>query len=324
MKREHETEELLNQYLDGRIDQAGLDRLNGVLREDAGARKQLRLLGMVESRLHEVGVSVLASEQFGGTSDASATKIRAVSRTVTKAVMKMALVALVGIAVGVFSTSVVWAYVTPRKLAQVGQIIQEILAFKEGFEDAGFHRADGFPVKPAEWSGDSATQVFGVEGISPKSGHGMLELGQIDDLFNRQYYVLDLQKLNGLPEGLKPGQVAEFHVSAWFCTSDALVKDRYLLRAAAVSDDLSKINPNWMVKGWQTMSERAQATAARAQFFTADQGEWQQMSLTIQVPPESRYLILGFWAGRFGGGREQYIHYIDDVRVSYKVRDSAQ
>lgn len=214
--------------------------------------------------------------------------------------------AALGLAVGLFSATVVFGYFMPR-------IGKAITLLHESFESDALPHVAGVPTTTGVWGGDAAGIIDSDSTVEAKDGGRLLRLEPATmDLWNRQFFMIDLTKLPDVQEGRSRvvRVVASFHSSA----SD--VRDRYLARAAAFAEWPESIRPEWMTTLWGSEENLALAMAAKAQTFMPGTPGWQTMQLTLDIPRGSRVLVLSFWAATMNAKAElRAAHFLDDVRV---------
>ena len=213
--------------------------------------------------------------------------------------------AAAGIVLGMFCTSVVWAYsMNPRK----------VTLLHEGFEHSPLIVHQAFPTAFSQWSVDTGDLVGPEQGASPKEGGRMLRLEpKPDDKFTRAHYVVNLRQIPAFSRsGAHPVQ---FRVSF----RPALVgkTDRYVLRAATFSQGLAQIEPEWMKTGWAEVQDRALSFAAQGGGVSKGTEDWITMTLSIKVPAEANLMVLSLWAASMEEKREDRgAHYVDDMTLS--------
>jgi len=212
--------------------------------------------------------------------------------------------AAAGIVFGMLCTSVVFGYMVP-------QMTKSVTLLREGFEDDGKPRAEGFPTSAEVWGGDAAVSVRSGDAVQAKEGERILRMEPTrGDLSNRQHLIIALPPL-------REDEAPTVRVTASFHASDSEIRDRYLMRAATFSEAPGEIDPMWMHQLWGDESNRALSAAAQARTFPPGAAEWQTMHLTIDVPPGSRVLVVSLWAATMDGRPERRApHYLDDIQVT--------
>lgn len=211
--------------------------------------------------------------------------------------------AAAGLAIGLFSASVVFGFVAQRGVEKRTPIPM----FEPGFENAQMPLASGFPSGTTRWSGDAAHVVTAENGVSPKEGKFMLRLEPVSKRAARMYQVLDLQSL---PSGAgDESRVIE--ITASFAAADAEASARYAIRAFAVTEA-----PQDLDAAWFDRRDESIASVARGLDVVPGAKGWQTFSVSIQVPRAARSLVLFLGARTPDKTARTAPHYLDDVRVS--------
>ena len=299
--------ELIGRCRDGQGTPAEIQQLESQLRSDASFRQAWVRVCNLDAALE------LAAAEFDRDNDsipaaspAQGDDRKAPARRVTGWLRRPSTAAAAGLVVGIFSASLVFAIVTPRSGAG------RVSLLHESFEDPSFASSAGFPQQSGRWTGGPVRVTPGKGNIQPADGARMLQLEPVaDNLFNRLYYVRDLQR-HPLPAGVRQVQL-----TASFRPEVTDEKSRYLLRAASFSQDLAAIEPRWMTDLWSELDERALARAARGVPRMPGADGWQTLSITVDVPANARILIVSLWAATMDGKPEnRHPHYLDNVWLS--------
>ena len=211
--------------------------------------------------------------------------------------------AAAGLAVGLFSASVVFGFMVQRGVEKR----TPMAVFEPGFENPQMPLANGFPSGPRQWSGDASHIVAAENGVSPKEGKFMLRLEPLSKGVPRIYQVLDLQSL---PSGAG-GESREIEISASFAAADAEASVRYVIRAVAGTDGPENLDATWFDR-----REEAIASTTRGLDVMPGTKGWQTFSVKIQVPRAARSLVLFFGVRTSDKAARTSPHYLDDVRVS--------
>jgi hypothetical protein len=213
--------------------------------------------------------------------------------------------AAAGLLLGLFSASMIWAYAVTQR---------QVTLLAEGFEAPPEILRQNFPATTGQWSVVGGHVVGAENGVAPKEGRRMLRLdSKAREKSTRAFYVVDLR---AFPQ-LAPGTKQQFDFRAAFHPAIPGQSDRYLLRAAAFADDLGNVDLRWMRELWGEVQDHSLASAARNLSVSPGTNEWKTLSLTIDVPPGARILVLSVWTATMEENPEERgAHYVDDIRVS--------
>ncbi len=220
--------------------------------------------------------------------------------------------AAAGIVLGMFCTSMVWAYVVPY----AGKAMTLL---RESFESGITETLPGLPREAGVWSGDEARVVSAETGLKPKSGGRMLRF--ISATFAGEnakrsawgdvYRLVDLR-----------GQVSDaksaVRLSANFDATQFPAGEEYscYVELCALEDNPADA-PQPLSLPW--VRENSASVASRKIPMSGD-GVWQSAAVEVPVSPRTRFVLVHLAVLRrtpvpsaepvqFGG------HYLDDVKV---------
>lgn len=231
--------------------------------------------------------------------------------------------AAAGVVLGVFCTSVVLAYTSP-KFAEAKALVRRLLS--ESFESGVTETLPGLPQAAGGWSGDEARAVTAEQGMKPKQGAKMLRFvsatfagenarrsawGDVYRLVDLRGQVGDAKSVVRLSASFDAGQFAageEYSCSVELC---------------ALELDLTGA-PQPLTLPW--VRENSAATGLRKIPMKGD-GVWQESVVEVPVSPQTRYLLVHLAVLRtkpfppaepvlFSG------HYLDDVKLELLSRPS--
>ncbi|MEY4485363.1 MAG: hypothetical protein RL693_2815 [Verrucomicrobiota bacterium] len=141
--------DLIHQFLNGTLSEEAMPHLQSLLRESAEARKMLRDLSTVDTKLNELAAAnpttlhLLAPAALEKTQDAKR------SSHFTSTFWRPLTAAAAGLAFGLFSASIVWAISSPKATTE------RLFSLINGsFEENRLET--GFPRQTSVWSGDEA------------------------------------------------------------------------------------------------------------------------------------------------------------------------
>ena len=220
--------------------------------------------------------------------------------------------AAAGIAFGMFCTSVVFGFVSPR-MGAVKKV--PLTVFDAGLEDEKQTLHDAIPDRVGQWGMDEAKVVTTENDVKPLQGRRMMRLEPIPreksvkNHTSRAYQVLDLRTL---PSESMNGD-SEVQVTASFCATNSDVSSRYLTRAVALDE-----NPEQATKNFWSKVESDGVVSVSQRFDTkpGDPG-WHSFSMKLRLPPGSKTLVLIFGAvPPEDAAQPASVHYLDEVQVS--------
>ena len=294
-----ELDALIDDCLEGRLDEADAARLSAQLEQSAEARARYweaaSIHGLLEHVIQNASLRVVTGQA-----------LPTVSRPQRWIQWRPLTAAAAGLMIGLFSASLVFGFVVQRGMAKK----VPVMVFEPGFENSQMPLASGFPSAAAQWSGDAAHVVAAENGVAVKEGTHMLRLEAATRGVPRVYQVLDLQSL---PSDASTG-LREIEVSASFAAADSAAAVRYVIRAFAVTDAPDKLGSSWF-----DHRDESIASVARGLDVMPGKSGWQTFSVRLQVPSTARSLVLFFGARTPDKAARTSPHYLDDVRVSLLV-----
>jgi hypothetical protein len=292
----NELDALIEDCLEDRLSETDAARLSAHLEQSAAARARYweaaSIHGLLEHTMQGASLRVVTGQALP--------TIPRINRWFAWSPITAA---AAGLVIGLFSASVVFGFVVQRG----GEKRTPLAVFEPGFENAQMPLANGFPVRPAQWSGDAARVVAAEDGVTPKEGKFMLRLEPMSKGVPRMYQVLDLQSL---PSGAG-AESREIEVSASFAAAKAEAPVRYWIRAVAATEAPEKLDAAWL-----DLREEAIASATKGLDVSPGTAGWQTVSVKIQVPRAARSLLLFFGVRTPDKAARTSPHYFDDVRVS--------
>ncbi len=211
--------------------------------------------------------------------------------------------AAAGLAIGLFSASLVFGFVIQRGVDKK----TPLAIFEPGFENAQMALVRGFPRGARQWGGDAAQVVAEENGVPPKEGQLMLRLEPAPKGAPRIYQVLDLRSL----PTVTGADVREIEISASFATAVTESSVRYMIRAFGVTEATENLDAAWFDRRDESI-----ASATRGLDVMPGAKGWETFSVRIQVPRAARSLVLFFGARTPDKDFRTSPHYLDAVRVS--------
>lgn len=298
---------------DERLDHLIDEHLNGAMSDEARAELEERLLHSATDRarfwklaeshalLHE-GLQQQRTEVIAP---------RVKPRTVWLQWRPLA-AAAAGIALGMFGTSMVFAYVSPLTPKRT-------VLLREGFESGVSRTTPGLPKEAGVWSGDEAEVVEDTDKLKAKGGSLMLRFGRATHAGENApksnwcdvYRLVDLSGETS-EEGASLRLVANF-------TSTAAAKDEeyvcFVELCAVEEGMLPALRPDNLP--WYR--ENSAAIASRKLPLKGD-GSWKAIHVLMPLPPQARHALVHVAVMRAKPARsaepvEFGSHYVDDVKL---------
>ncbi len=294
-------DDVLNKYLDGSLTEEEAMDLSNRIEESSEVRERYWELasihGMVEQTMQSASLQATTGRESA--EPERRPRVSGLSRIKT---------GIAGLAIGVFSVSVVWAFNLPQD-EKLDQEVREIVT--ESFEDPGKEFKSRFPSEAGKWFGEISS-ISADEAISSASGVRVAQF--IDNpkvKFSYARYLVDLD------EYAKPGQnqSRSVRVEASFFASNPDDSSVFQIRLAAFSQEPQEVRPIW--NDQEVLFDQVLQHVGRNHITKPGQKpDWQRLEASIEIPPETRSLVISLGAGMDDPNGDKSSHYLDEVRVS--------
>jgi len=322
--------DLISRQTDGLITPEEHRELAAALEADAAARKQWFLRNDIDLAL--AGRAVERVERSlgpgpWGKSDAAARKgFRA-------AAVAGPVLAAVGMAVGVFGASAVWAFALPR-MPSAETVIR---VFADSFESGPKATVPALPRgldEPDAWRGDEARVVAARQGVAPAAGGRMLAFERSTfagenppaSAWSDVYRFIDTRPFLRSTQGLTQEHSVTARLSARFALAPDACGDGEAYSACvdlyAFDRDLAE-SPNPLPVAW--VVENCVASGKKRVPLVCGRDGWQRVEVEASLPPQAKFILVHIAAVRdepkptsepavFRG------HFMDDVVLDLHVR----
>jgi hypothetical protein len=299
--------DLIHGYLNGTLDDAEFVRLQSLLRTSADARRTLRTLSTVETKLQQLAALNPASIRLLA---APALRERSSYRWFSR------WPATAGLISGLLGASIAWATALPW-LGEMRQVVRT--AFSESFESGVAKTAPGLPRESGQWSGDEAEVVRAENGVEPRHGTRMLRFRRATypgensprSQWGDVYRLVEVHALAG--EGRTVARVTASFTSV-SAAEGALFSCS--VQAFALNEELGAL-PSPLGPAW--LREHNSAAGSRRLRLTGIR-QWQDLSLEVPLTAQTRFVMLHLAVVQEqpavpAGAVEFPGHYLDDVKV---------
>jgi len=289
--------ERIQQYLHGRASESEVQELDRLLATDPALRRQLISEAAIESGLRE-----MALERVAVPAPPASGRWRPVTA------------AAAGIAFGIFSTSVVWAFAVPlthrAKEHQVPLLTDRV-------EDAARSPVRGFPRQANQWAGDlSIAARSGGDGqpaeekcmVRP-SPNATRRLGYV-------WRIIDLSEHN-LPLSSKS---CWLEVLASYTASAPAPESQYQIRLAAFREAPEELRAIW--NNEPLLFDKVLQHIGRNVHTTAGDTAWHEVRAALDIPPGTRSLVICLGAGNSDPAQPRQGHFLDAVQARFVVQDA--
>jgi len=304
MKDEY-LDQLIDAHLSGVMSGEQRSELEFRLLHSAGDRERFWQLAETHTLLHEV-----VNQRLGG--EASARNPKPASSIYWRPFTAAA----AGLAVGMFCTSVVFAYVAPKAPVMVNKALPLANA---DFESDSPVPARGIPAEAGGWGGDFLRVVTAENDITPKLGQRMLRFLRSDHELspkNERSYVgevaqvIDLRPLRAELSGAEP----LVELSALFNSiSTPGVRYEFAVKAAAYRGDIADAPRLWVDH------EASVSRSDRSIVADSDLATWQRVAVPLVAPLDADFLVIEcavvFKGPQAQGATEFPGHYVDQVEL---------
>ncbi|MDC3335697.1 hypothetical protein OAV71_04240 [Opitutales bacterium] len=300
-KKERELDDLLNRYLNGNLSEEDARALSTQIEESAEVRERYWELASIHGMVEQTMQSVSLQATTGKESAEPERRPRALGLSRIKT-------GIAGLAIGVFSASVVWAFKLPQD-NQPPPKIQEIVS--EGFENPEQNFKRRFPYEAGKWFGDISS-ISADQAISSASGVRVAQfLDNPKTKFAYARYLIDLESY----AEVYPTHTRSLRVDTSFFASNLDESSVFQIRLAAFSQAPQDIARIWNDR--EVLFDQVLQHVGRNHITKPVQGsEWQKLGASIEIPPGTRSVVISLGAGMVDSNADKSNHYLDDIRVS--------
>jgi hypothetical protein len=305
-----EPNELIQRYLLGRATDSEIQELDRFLATDPVLRRQLISEASLDSGLRE-----MALERFAVPAPSLTPAPSASGRWPRWPRWRPLTAAAAGIALGVLSASMVWAYAVP--LAQRMKE-QRIPFITDSLEDAALTPVRGFPRRANQWAGDLSIAAGSGSDVRPAKGKSVARLAPNG---NRRlgyvWRIIDLSEYN-LPLASKSCRI---EVLASYTASAPAPESQYQIRLAAFSQAPEELRAIW--NNEPLLFDTVLQHIGRNVHTTAGDTAWHEVRAALDIPPGTRSLVICLGAGNSDPAQPRQGHFLDAVQARFVVRDAA-
>ncbi|MDA8990003.1 hypothetical protein N9H45_00575 [Opitutales bacterium] len=300
-KKERELDDLLNRYLNGNLSEEDARALSTQIEESAEVRERYWELASIHGMVEQTMQSVSLQATTGKDSAEPERRPRALGLSRIKT-------GIAGLAIGVFSASVVWAFNLPQD-NQPQPKIQEIVS--EGFENPEQNFKRRFPYEAGKWFGDISS-ISADQATSSASGVRVAQfLDNPKAKFAYARYLIDLESY----AEVYPTHTRSLRVDTSFFASNMDDSSVFQIRLAAFSQEPQEVRPIW--NNQEVLFDQVLQHVGRNHTTQPGQdSEWHKLGASIEIPPGTRSVVISLGAGMVDSSDDKSNHYLDDVRVS--------
>lgn len=276
MNKSTEHEDLIDRYLTGMADEVDVEQLEALLKTDEELRQTFLAASRVDSHLREQAEQLTMVKEE-------------ISRPLKSHFAWINPGAAAGLLIGLFSASVVWAYIVPRG-GEITRTSQEIVS--EGFEDSDIELPIHLPVKANEWCGRlvSVTPQGGISAIEGKRvGRLIPKAGNRSESLSR---IVDLQDY----PHLESGYVRSLRVKGSFTAPFTGQNPGFHVRIVAFGQAPEDVRQAWRDR-WNSDAMILQGVERKHLPEKDEQGNWHEVSASLEIPEGTRSIMvtLGVW-----------------------------
>tara|TARA_Y200000002_G_scaffold37771_1_gene27674 strand:- start:166 stop:1128 length:963 start_codon:yes stop_codon:yes gene_type:complete len=300
-KKERELDDLLNRYLDGNLSEEDARALSTQIEESSEVRECYWELASIHGMVEQTMQSASLQATTGRESVEPVRRVRLAGLSRFKT-------GIAGLAIGIFSASVVWAFKLPQD-SQPQSKIQEIVS--ESFENPEQNFKRRFPFESGKWFGEISSVSVGQK-ISSASGVRVAQfLDNPKAKFAYARYLVDLESY----AEVYPSHTRSLRVDTSFFASNLDESSVFQIRLAAFSHAPQDIARIWNDR--EVLFDQVLQHVGRNHITKPVQdSEWKKLGASIEIPPGTRSLVISLGAGMVDSNGKDSNHYLDDVRVS--------
>ena len=300
-KKQKELDDLLNKYLDGSLSEVDARALSTEIEESAEVRERYWELasihGMVEQSMQSASLQATTGRE----------SVEPDRRPRTSGLSRIK-TGITGLAIGVVSASVVWAFKLPQD-NQPQPKIQEIVF--ESFENPEQNFKRRFPFEAGKWFGD----IYSISAGQKISSVRGVRIAQFLDNSKAKFayarYLIDLESY----AEVYPTHSRSLRVDTSFFASNTDDSSVFQIRLAAFSQAPQDIAPIW--NDSEVLFDQVLQHVGRNHTTKPGQdSERHKLGASIEIPLGTRSVVISLGAGMVDSNGDKSNHYLDDVRVS--------
>ena len=294
MDKSREHEELIDRYLTGMADEAEVEQLDALLKEDETLRQTFLAASRVDSHLRERAIEQPVKKEV---ESAGQQKLR--FSWVNPG-------AAAGLLIGLFSASIVWAAIPQG--GGITRTSQEIVS--EDFEDPEMKLKPQLPVRANQWFG-RLVSVVPEGGVSPVQGSRVGQLSPVPG--HRTESVRYLVDLDDYPE-LAQGHVQSLEVKGFISAPFTEQEPKFRVELAAFSEAPGDVRQAWTER--RDFGDRVLQEVVRNHLPASDElGQWHEVSASLDIPEGSRSVVISLGVFRLDPDKPVSDFYLDAVEV---------
>ena len=297
--KHREVDALIDTCLDDLLSKQDAERLSQIIEESSEARQRYwemaTVHGMIEQSMQNASLKAVTGEEFP-------TAIEKPKRSFTWP--RLTEIAA-GIAFGILSASLVWAYKTPS-LEKSPRETTELLF--ESFEDPSVQYSARFPKQGGVWTGDM-TIVPPMTGVEPMRGDYVAKMSPVPE--RKFSYVRRILDLSTLP-ALEVGMNLQIQVQSSFLSLNTEQPSHYQIRLAVFSEAPEDLRPIWNDES--VLFDRVLQHVGKNHIKESINSDWNKVRASVEIPPNARCVLVSLAVADVGHDEDSE-HYLDAIRV---------
>jgi hypothetical protein len=229
--------------------------------------------------------------------------------------------AAAGIVLGIFCTSVVFAYVAPS-------LVKVVTLLDDSFESGPAPLVAGVPIEAGKWSGDYTEVVGEQQGVKPESGKKMLRFLRADfegkakpegSYISEVHQLIDLRPYRR--EFADGGAVVQ--LSAAFNAFSFPAEEVFVCSVSLQALDAeTAINGSTRIGETLLIDCLAMARNSRLK-VDRDPATWQRLNAELRLPPNADFILIRIALAHTNKAQRRETfdgHYLDGVRLTLARR----
>ncbi|MBL6843374.1 MAG: hypothetical protein ISQ73_07970 [Verrucomicrobiae bacterium] len=298
-RNDDELDALIDSCLDGRLSTEEAEKLSHRIEESSEARQRYwemaSVHGMIEQSMQNASLKAVTGEAFS-------TPMAKLKRPFTWP--RLTEIAA-GIAFGILSASLVWAYKTPP-FEHSPRETTELLF--ESFEDPSVRYFGRFPKQAGVWHGDMAS-VKPKDGILALRGDYVAKMTPVSE--RKFSYVRRILDLSTLPL-VEEGKNREIQVQTSFLSLNTDHPSHYQIRLAVFREHPEDLRPIWNDES--VLFDRVLQHVGKNHITESPDGDWRKVRASIEIPPDARCVLVSLAVADVARDAADSEHYLDAIR----------
>ncbi len=316
--------ELISRYLDGLATPGDAQALETLILNDSAVRRDFLRYAHLDAALvgnHSPQIQAVLTSSPGQNHAGNPTSAASHAKHLVRMSKRPWTAAVFGLIIGLFSASMVWAYVAP-----IGREITTLMT--EDFESSSLEISSHVPLQDGIWRGDRAEIVEEERGVKPPTGKKMLRFireGWVGKPRQSGSHIADIYQLIDVRRFQQhiANDRSVVQVSASLNSLPYPVSERYGCAVSVYALDADSVPKSAINVGTRLTNDSTAMARSIRTILDQDSSNWQSLTAELQLPSNTAFLVVRVHISQIleANGKSPFNGaYVDDVTVSLRRR----